>query len=125
MTRRWRHHIRLWAIWVLLAPFFMLSTIADGVMPVSTPQGMQMIICTPQGASYITIDPETGEPVKGQASPGCDWAATKSTAMLARDAVTLVLVDHITAPRPPAAPTLLRMAQATGLPPSTGPPFPA
>ncbi len=124
-------NLRLIAAWVLLFPFFGVSLVANGIMPMKASNGaIMLVICTGEGMVEMAFDPVTMAPAPeaddGTGGPSetssCDWAAshpvfdlTTGTMLQSKD-----LYLKTTAPRLSA--TVLRVAEATGLPPSTGPP---
>lgn len=121
--------LRVIAIWAMVLPFLGTSLVAKGVMPGAAPNGtVSFVICANGLMVEMAFDPVTMQPVDDDggtvdgAADACAWAALHGVASLP---------DPDAAPRPDltltatAAPehdTLLRVAQATGLPPSTGPP---
>jgi hypothetical protein len=67
-------------LWLVLAPFFLTSLVADAVMPVATADGLMMTLCTGEGGVEITIDPAMGQPVEKSdisSTQRCDWAAAQ------------------------------------------------
>lgn len=127
MTTFRGRYLRRLALWAMLSPFFLLSLLSQGVMPVpSDGGGLVMVICSGDGPVEVTIDPETGEPVRKSrrdASGVCAWAIAKPLVSLTTVADLPTLVSRMHPAEPPALPTIRVFAQATGLPPSTGPPF--
>jgi hypothetical protein len=112
-------------VWAIVAPFFLLSAITNGLMAVQTSNGIVAVICTGTGPLEIRIDPATGEPVEEQApdqQSNCDWANLKFSAHLAVSPVPEVEFNlgFIDAPNVPSS--VIATSRATGLPPSTGPP---
>lgn len=129
MKHRLKRHLCLIAVWAMLLPFVGSSLIANGVMPVMSPNGTFMqVICTGEGMVEMAIDSATMQPVTddGDTAPEkaeyCAWAAFHP----------LFALTDVTALLPPDWPlreadavsgtTVLRFALATGLPPATGPP---
>ena len=119
-----KHRIRGLCRWVLLVPFLMLSLLSPGVMPARGDDGtMVLVLCTDGGTSEMVIDLATGEPVETAPPNRCDWACGLCGLGLAGPQVALPPV-MLTETRldPPPVRLILRTAQATGLPPATGPP---
>jgi hypothetical protein len=110
----------------MLGPFLLFALLAPAVMPHRTPAGaITLVLCGADGPAEIVIDLATGQPVeKGPAvaDERCAWANAPSAALdLGRPA----LIGRSLAPvaaSPAPAPVALRAAEATGLPPATGPP---
>lgn len=125
------------ALWLGLVPFFLASLLAAGVMPARIADDtIALVICMDGTATEIAVDPATMRPVDaapddpdgdGDHRPAghtaCDWAAGQlAVALPAAD------VPQGPAPTPRVAPlapvsTVIAVSRATGLPPSTGPPF--
>lgn len=114
----------------MILPFLGTSLIAKGVMPGATPNGtVSFVICADGMMVEMAFDPVTMQPLDDDesgtvdgAADACAWAALHGVASLP---------DLHAAPRPdlaltattaPDHDTALRVALATGLPPSTGPP---
>ncbi|CAN0580388.1 unnamed protein product [Ectocarpus sp. 12 AP-2014] len=126
-------HVRLVMVWAMLMPFAVSSLIASGVMPARADNGaFMMVICTGDGMVEVAVDPVTLQPISDESggtdpqptADHCAWAAAHAPADLA-DAMALRLPLAVIAPAQAAPdPTVLRVAAATGLPPSTGPPLP-
>ena len=113
------------ALAVLLAPFFLFSLLADGVMPMRTAQGLLIVICTGAETTEIRIDPATGAPIEDD-QPGdrpCDWSGAHPPAALTPAPLPAPRLATATPAHPAPVPMRLAMARATGLPPSTGPPL--
>ncbi|SNY56458.1 hypothetical protein SAMN06297129_3293 [Pseudooceanicola antarcticus] len=114
-------------IWVLCAPFFLLSFVSGGVMPVKTTEGIRLVICTGDEIREVLVDPQTGQPLEDQDSPAdaagkCSWSFAHMAANLAPD-LRLPRPEARALPLSPAVtPVILIAARATGLPPATGPP---
>lgn len=111
-------------LWVLLAPFLMLSLLSPGVMPARAADGtMTLVLCADGATSEMVIDLATGQPVENTPAERCDWACGLCALGLAGPLVPLPPVI-LTETRldPPPVRLVLRAAQATGLPPATGPP---
>ncbi|WP_172294477.1 hypothetical protein [Pseudoruegeria sp. HB172150] len=125
MADTWTQFLRRAALWAIVTPFFLLSFLPGGAMPVQSADGLLMVICTGDGPLEIRVDPVTGEPVERDPHDGsgtCDWAMAKPAVSLASapdfPAPTVVLVPS----EPEVLPVIRAVARATGLPPSTGPP---
>lgn len=114
-------------IWVLLAPFLLLSLIHPSVMPARAADGtLTMVLCSVDGPGEVTIDLATGLPVEKAPSDHpdhCDWACGQMTgACVPRlDLPAFASGPATRADLPPPA-LVLHVAAATGLPPATGPP---
>lgn len=122
-----QHGLRQVVLGALLAPFLLFSLIAAQVMPSRTLEGaLVMVLCTSAGLQQVAIDPVSGEPVEtdhpATAGP-CIWScATAEVTLPAPQGLPLVESRALPlCPSPP--PFTLAAAQATGLPPSTGPPL--
>jgi hypothetical protein len=119
-----RDWLRGLGLWVLLAPFLMLSLLSPGVMPARAADGtMTLVLCADGATSELVIDLATGQPVETAPAERCDWACGMCALGLAGSPAPLPPVI-LTQTRldPPPARLVLRAAQATGLPPATGPP---
>lgn len=82
-----------------------------------------LVICTGDGPLTLAIDPATGQPADTDDHSACDWNCATPTVTLTAP-VTLPLADGWHAAQcAQARPFHLTAAGATGLPPSTGPPF--
>ncbi|AJE45191.1 DUF2946 family protein [Celeribacter indicus] len=123
-TRQALHSLKL-VVWAVLVPFFLLSAASNGLMLQKAPEGIAVVICSGEGPLELRLDVKTGEPVEKQ-SPDrpkhCDWASLHLSAALpdvaaAPDIATASLAAPALFPS-----TILTAGQATGLPPSTGPP---
>jgi hypothetical protein len=119
------------AVWAMLIPFAISSLIGSAVMPARGADGtLTLVICSGGGMVEITVDALTMEPVPdspddqrpASSDDHCAWAASH---------VAFDLPGHQTLPSglrlgaaamSTPAPTVLRVAAATGLPPATGPP---
>ena len=107
---------------IVLVFFLLLSLAPAGIMPVSTPEGIKVVICTSHGPLEITTEPKPAKPEPAQGSP-CGWAmahglfnlADAPQALSKGSSAFLIVHDRPT--------TVLAHANATRLPPSTGPPF--
>ncbi|MCB5411303.1 hypothetical protein [Pseudogemmobacter faecipullorum] len=115
----------------MLLPFMGTSLIAKGVMPVAAADGaVMLVICSGGTMTEIAFDPVTMEPVPdaGDRQPKdsdpvhCVWAGSHpaADAPLASSLPARITGYSVTAPH--HFDTVLRMADATGLPPATGPP---
>ncbi|WP_417248147.1 hypothetical protein [Celeribacter sp.] len=112
-------------LWLVLAPFFLTSLVADAVMPVATADGLTMTLCTGEGVVEITIDPATGQPVEKSdtsSSQRCDWAAAQHVAAFLETSLPRAAEGREIPLEPALAVTTLVAARRTGLPPATGPP---
>ncbi len=127
-----RRYLRAIVVWAMLLPFAFSSLIANGLMPMVTPEGaIVLVICTSEGMVEASFDPVTmeriAEPGDRDAPAGdaeyCAWAAwhpafdTPGLTALPRR------VEPLRAAAPRTGPTVLVASAATGLPPSTGPPL--
>ncbi len=113
-------------LWVLLAPFLLLSLIHPSVMPARAADGtLTMVLCSVDGPDEVTIDLATGEVVDKAPSDGsdhCDWACGQMAGVVVTRPEAPPRAIRVTRMAPPPAAALLRIAAATGLPPATGPP---
>ncbi|WP_143540940.1 hypothetical protein [Rhodovulum sulfidophilum] len=115
----------------MLLPFALASLVAQGVMPAKAGDGtVSLIICTGDSFVEMAFDPVTMEPVsenkrrdeRGNAPSHCAWAAAHPVcAEPAAMEMKAPVSQTLTVLSPPCR-TVLRVAAATGLPPSTGPP---
>lgn len=125
MKARRRVHFATIIMWAIVAPFFLLSAVTNGLMPQQTSSGVTVVICTGEGPLELGIDPKTGDPAGDQSTKShkaCDWAGFNLVAHLS----AAPLAPVVTTPAPSTAarilPSILAVGRATGLPPSTGPP---
>ena len=118
--------LRALALWVLFAPFLVLSFVSSAVMPMQAADGtMMLVLCTGDGPVEMQIDLATGEPVQkspSDVSDRCDWACGQlAVADLMRPeapAPTVVLLSAL-----PAAPVdLILPAARVTRPQARGPP---
>ncbi|PTE15541.1 hypothetical protein [Pseudogemmobacter blasticus] len=113
--------------WVLLVPFLLMSLISPAVMPARADDGtLTLVLCTGDGPVEMTIDLATGAPAKKapDGSPDrCAWACAQCAGACPGGCAGAAL-PHLALRRadPPPATTTLARAEATGLPPATGPP---
>ncbi|MAA96776.1 MAG: hypothetical protein CMN87_17980 [Stappia sp.] len=124
-------HLRLLAVWAMLIPFVVSSLIGSAVMPAKGADGtLTLVICSGSGMIEIAVDPLTMEPVSespDEQSPKlqtnyCAWAASHVAIDLPVIAAIPARLRLGMAAMNTPAPTVLRVAAATGLPPATGPP---
>jgi len=132
MLHRAGQHVRLIAVWAMLLPFALASLVAQGVMPGKASDGtLTLIICSGDSFVEMVVDPVTMEPVSDNqdrddqraASGYCAWAAAHP---VCAEPVAVAIHGPVSQARAvlrPPSPTILRVAAATGLPPSTGPPY--
>jgi hypothetical protein len=126
-----RQTMRAICLWVLCAPFFLLSLLPSAAMPALAADGtLTMVLCTTDGPVEMVMDLATGQPVEKQHPEGktdrCDWASSLFTADLSPALPGLAAMRLTATPlAPPAPPAVLADAAATGLPPATGPPLSA
>lgn len=132
MTRPAAHLLRIVLVWISVLPFVLMSIIGAGVVPVRSAEGtLMMVICTGDGMVEIAVDPATMEPIsdegdKNDTAPGqgvCDWAAAQSAYTLVGQTVLSLALQKIAEAWTGFAETTLTVSDATGLPPSTGPPL--
>lgn len=117
--------LRRVAPWVMISPFLLLSLIAPDVMPARIGNTITMVLCTGHGVSEIVVDAETLDPVKQAPRDNldrCAWAAVQIAVDLTQPVTLPRLATGVWLLNPPAVPTILARATATGLPPATGPP---
>jgi hypothetical protein len=110
----------------MLGPFILFALLAPSVMPHRSPAGaITLVLCGADGPGEIVIDLATGQPVeKGPAvaDERCAWANAHSAALDPGRLAPLGRSLTPAAAAPAPAPVALRAAEATGLPPATGPP---
>ena len=115
----------------MLIPFVVSSLIGSAVMPVKGADGtLTLVICSGGAMIEIAVDPVTMEPVSespDEQSPRsqtdyCAWAASHVAVDLPAIAAIPARLHVGGAAMNMPAPTVLRVAAATGLPPATGPP---
>lgn len=132
MIRPAGHLLRTVLVWASVLPFVLMSLIGAEVMPVRGADGtLTMVICTGDGMIEIAVDPAMMEPVadegdRNDTAPGqglCDWAAAQAAYTLAEHRVLLSATPKLSRGRIVFAETTLLVSDATGLPPSTGPPL--
>ena len=126
MTARAHSGLRRLCLWVLLAPFVLLSLLSPGVMPARAADGtLVLVLCSDGGTSEMVIDLATGQPVE-QTDTGrsdrCDWACGQMALADLALPIPPAPVRLARPVEPAAAPVSLSLAHATGLPPATGPP---
>lgn len=113
-------------VWALVGPFFLLSVVTNGLMPVQTPAGIAVVICSGEGPVELRVDPKTGKPVEDEPSDRrkvCDWASVGVNAQLPSITSIPQATTLTTEAAAPVFSTVLTAGLATGLPPSTGPPI--
>ena len=119
------------AAWVMVLPFLGTSLIANGVMPTVASNGVIMLVICSGGAMVeMAFDPVTMEPVTDEDGDGskkstpeyCVWAAAHPQAHIPPLAALPVVASGFTVEAHQLVETVLRIAEATGLPPATGPP---
>ena len=131
MNGKLAHKLRLAALCVAVVPFLLASLIASGVMPARTSSGaVLLVICTAEGMAELMVDPATMQPAQKSApdAPGkpgkpCAWAANQATFTVPDLPALMPPQQSVIAMSASIAPVILTAARATGLPPSTGPPF--
>lgn len=131
MKRKLAHKLRLAALCALLVPFLLTSLIASGVMPARSQSGaVLLVICTAEGMAELLVDPETMQPADKSAPHApeksgqpCAWAVSQATFTLPELPALMPPQQSVIAMPASIAPVILTAARATGLPPSTGPPF--
>lgn len=112
----------------MLLPFLGTSVIANGVMPAVAPNGVIMLaICSGGAMVEMPFDPVTMEPIDDEdGDPSkteyCAWAAAHPQAHIPTGSALPLLASSFSTEAPWPGSTVLRIAEATGLPPSTGPP---
>ncbi|MEZ5799053.1 MAG: hypothetical protein R3D63_17195 [Paracoccaceae bacterium] len=127
MTSMGRRNLRTFWLWVLLAPFLLLSLLSPAVMPARAADGtLTLVLCTDGEVTELVIDLATGKPVEkapADSRDRCDWAAGHwSVASLLWAEAPAPIVLRVRPATPPPATVLLALSHATGLPPATGPP---
>ncbi|APE44690.1 hypothetical protein BOO69_15705 [Sulfitobacter alexandrii] len=126
MTAAFAKMARRAGLWLMLAPFLVLSLISDAVMPVATDRGIRMVLCTGTEMVEILVDPDSGQPVDpsdaDDTPPRCDWSAAHPAFAPAAPTVIAAIAANVTVIAPAIPPTILSHAGPTGLPPATGPP---
>ncbi|MDW4499029.1 hypothetical protein R5H30_13620 [Sulfitobacter sp. D35] len=111
------------AVWVLLAPFLLLSTLSGGVMPHRTADGLVLVICTGDGPIEVTFDADGSAPTDTPAEADrCDWASGTQAATIFEATVPPPVATVVRRADASVTPFVLVAGRATGLPPSTGPP---
>jgi hypothetical protein len=126
MTPKIQDRGRQLAIWALLTPFLILSLLSPSVMPMHIAgSGVVLTLCSGDGPVELRIDPETGEPAEkspADTHEGCAWANARIVvADLAQPALPPIFT-RIARTDPAPVPGVLRRAEKTGQPPTTGPP---
>ena len=91
---------------------------------------MLLVICTAEGMAELMVDPATMQPADKSAPDApekpaqpCAWAANQAAFTVPDLPLFLPPPQSVAAGPAPLAPMVLTAARATGLPPSTGPPF--
>ncbi len=126
MTAGNRQSLRAVCLWVLFAPFFLLTLLSPAVMPARSADGtLTLVLCTDGETTELVIDLATGEPVEkapSDRSDRCDWACGQwAVADLTRPEAPAPLL-HVHRANPPPESGRIVLARITGLPPATGPP---
>ena len=123
--------MRVAVLWAGLLFFLLSSLIAPGIMPArAVTSAVVFVICMDNGAAEMAFDPVTMEPVSDRKEDGkdtprtgyCPWAVSHSADSLMPPPT--VVPPPVFARRLASSiiDTVLAISQATGLPPSTGPP---
>lgn len=131
MIRRLASLLKTILVWASVTTFTGASLLASGVMPAKVNGGaIVLVICSGTEMVEVAFDPVTMQPLADQpdgptpSADGqpCRWATIHPS-------IAAVQPPPLTAPIIPASavpgvdtPVILRIEEATGLPPATGPP---
>jgi hypothetical protein len=108
--------------WLLCLPFVLMSLLPAAVMPMRTAGGtFELVLCTGDGPVTTVVDNGTGHDDLG-AAQGCDWACGQTALALCAPLAMAPLQGQARPSFAPSLSTPVAFAQATGLPPATGPP---